>query len=93
MTESHEGAGSFEVRIVGTGLIGTSIGLALRGAGVETTLQDQSVTAMTLARDLGAGRLGPRLGHDDGDASPTPDVVVVATPPDITPSVLSLIHI
>ena len=89
MTESHEGAGSPEVRIIGTGLIGTSIGLALRGAGVEPTLQDQSVTAMTLARDLGAGRLGPRLGHDDGDASPTPDVVVVATPPDITPSVVA----
>ena len=32
MTESHEGPGSPEVRIIGTGLIGTSIGLALRGA-------------------------------------------------------------
>ena len=83
---------SLEVRIIGTGLIGTSIGLALRRAGLDPVLQDQSVTAMTLARDLGAGRLGPRLGHDegsDGGAHPTPDVVVVATPPDITPSVVA----
>ncbi|MEX1906960.1 prephenate dehydrogenase [Janibacter sp. Y6] len=77
-----------QVWIVGTGLIGASIGLALRRAGAEPVLQDQSVTAMTLARDLGAGRLGPRLGYVD-DGHPEPDLVVVATPPDITPTVVA----
>lgn len=77
-----------QVRIIGTGLIGTSIGLALRRVGAEPVLQDQSVTAMTLARDLGAGVLGPRPGYDE-DTLPDPELVVVATPPDITPAVVA----
>lgn len=77
------------VLIIGTGLIGTSLGLALVRAGGDPVLQDQSVTAMTLARDLGAGRLGPRPGHEDEGGEPHPDLVVVATPPDVTPSVVA----
>ncbi|GMA19572.1 hypothetical protein [Arsenicicoccus piscis] len=42
-------------RIVGTGLIGTSLGLALRRAGWDVSLTDPSPTAAALARDLGAG--------------------------------------
>ncbi|MDO5627949.1 MAG: prephenate dehydrogenase [Mobilicoccus sp.] len=64
------------VRIIGTGLIGTSLGLALRAQEVEVSLVDPSPTACTLARDLGAGR----LAVDDDD----PDLVVVAAPPDVT---------
>lgn len=63
------------VHVVGTGLIGGSLGLALTRAGHRVTLADQSPTAAALARDLGAGAL------EDADV---PEVVVVATPPDVT---------
>ena len=68
------------VRIVGTGLIGTSLGIALCANGFDISLEDPSPTAVRLARDLGAGR----LARDD-DA---PDVVVVATPPDVASRVV-----
>lgn len=64
------------VRIVGTGLLGTSIGLALRQLGVDVTLANHSPTSLALAVDYGAGRPAA-----DGD---TPALIVVAVPPDIT---------
>ena len=70
------------VRIVGTGLIGTSLGIALSRAGYAVVLTDPSPTASALARDLGAGRLA---GPDD----PAPDVVVVAAPPDVAGQVVA----
>jgi prephenate dehydrogenase len=70
------------VRIVGTGLIGTSLGIALTRAGWDVRLHDPSPTAVALARDLGAGTIaGP------GDAPP--DLVVVAAPPDVTGAVVA----
>ena len=66
-----------QVHIVGTGLIGASIGMALTRAGVRVTLTDASPTAAALARDLGAG-------EQVTDVAPEADVVVVATPPDVT---------
>ena len=72
------------VHVVGTGLIGTSIGLALTSAGARVTLADQSETSAALARDLGAGSL---------DAPAEPGLVVVATPPDVAPrQVLAALH-
>lgn len=71
------------VRIVGTGLIGTSIGLALREYGGRVTLVDISPTAAALARDLGAGE----LGDDSPDAPIT--LVVVAAPPDVVGGVVA----
>ncbi|UNX56212.1 prephenate dehydrogenase [Georgenia sp. TF02-10] len=65
------------VRIVGSGLLGASLGLALRAAGVPVQLADASPTALALARDVGAGTPAA-----DGD--PEPALVVVATPPDVT---------
>jgi prephenate dehydrogenase len=65
------------VHVVGTGLIGTSLGLALTGHGDDVTLEDAIPTHAALARDLGAGRLA---SADDA----APDLVVVATPPDVT---------
>lgn len=63
------------VRIIGTGLIGTSLGIALCTAGgYDVTLEDPSPTAERLARDLRAGELA---------ADETPDLVVVAAPPDV----------
>jgi prephenate dehydrogenase len=67
------------VRIIGTGLIGTSLGIALSSNGFRVTLEDPSPTAVRLARDLQAG------GFDDGTE---PDLVVVAAPPDVTASVV-----
>lgn len=66
------------VHVVGTGLIGTSLGLALSRHGDEVTLEDVVPTHAALARDLGAGRL-PAAGEDLD-----PVLVVVATPPDLT---------
>jgi prephenate dehydrogenase len=62
------------VEIVGTGLLGTSIGLALRRAGIEVLLADESPDHLRTASGLGAGRpAGPEE---------QPQLVVVAVPPD-----------
>lgn len=68
------------VHVVGTGLIGTSIGLALMRHGDDVTLEDAVATHAALARDLGAGRLAAPTPED----STGPHLVVVATPPDVT---------
>ncbi|KRE52635.1 prephenate dehydrogenase [Phycicoccus sp. Soil748] len=70
------------VRIVGTGLIGTSLGIALSRAGYAVVLTDPSPTATALARDLGAGAVA---SPDDA----APDVVVVAAPPDVAGQVVA----
>lgn len=62
------------VEVVGTGLLGTSIGLACRRAGLEVLLSDASAEHVRTASGLGAGR--PRTGTD------IPQLVVVAVPPD-----------
>ena len=70
------------VRIVGTGLIGASLGIALSRAGFQVFLDDPSPTAAALARDLGAGVLA-------ADTVAVPDVVVVAAPPDVVADVVA----
>lgn len=67
------------VRVVGTGLLGTSIGMALSAKGFRVQLHDTSPTSVALARDLGAGEVGDEAA----------DVVVVATPPDVAASVVA----
>ncbi|MBO0920811.1 prephenate dehydrogenase [Cellulomonas sp. zg-ZUI222] len=70
------------VRVVGTGLLGASVGLALAQHGVDVQLEDPSRTALALARDVGAGT--------PADASsPAPALVVVAAPPDVTADVVA----
>lgn len=64
------------VRIVGAGLLGASIGLALRARGVDVILADISPSTVTLAVDYGAGRRA--LPGDE------PQLVVVCVPPDVT---------
>lgn len=71
------------VHIVGTGLIGASLGIALTRLGADVVLEDLSPTSAALARDLGAGRLATEHRHAD------PEVVVVATPPDVTAEVVA----
>ena len=68
------------VRIVGTGLLGTSIGLGLSKLGVPVYLEDASPANLSLAIDYGAG---VRAGDAD-----SPAVVVVCVPPDVTASVV-----
>lgn len=70
------------VLVVGTGLLGASVGLRLRALGVDVRLQDPSRTAVALARDVGAGR--PAAPDDD-----EPTLVVVAAPPDVTADVVA----
>ncbi|ROQ40657.1 prephenate dehydrogenase [Frondihabitans sp. PhB188] len=68
------------VRIVGSGLLGASIGLALRQQGVEVILDDASPSARRLAIDYGAGR-APAEGDE-------PTLIVVCVPPDVTADIV-----
>ena len=63
------------VLVVGAGLLGTSIGLALRRHGVEVWLQDVNQENVRTASGLGAGVPAPPTGR--------PTLVVVAVPPDL----------
>ena len=69
--------------VVGTGLIGTSVALALRGQGVDVHLTDRDPQAVRRAADLGAGtaatataagrpgrRRGQPVGHRRGGDRP-----------------------
>jgi prephenate dehydrogenase len=58
------------VRIVGAGLIGTSIGLALKAAGASVDFIDVDAKAELLANDL------VKSGKSEN-----PDLVIIATPP------------
>jgi prephenate dehydrogenase len=71
------------VRVVGAGLLGTSLGLALTRLGVDVELSDPSPTALALAADLGAGRPGGPSG------SAGIGLVVVAAPPDVVAHVVA----
>ena len=75
------GASTTPVRIVGTGLLGTSIGLALRELGVDVVLANRSPAALRLAVDYGAGR---EAKPDDN-----PGLVIVAVTPDVTADVVA----
>jgi prephenate dehydrogenase len=71
------GFGPASAVVIGTGLIGTSIALALRADGARVWLADQDQDALGLAVSLGAGQALPAAGLADGPA----DVAVLATPP------------
>ncbi|MFN8195186.1 MAG: prephenate dehydrogenase [Nocardioidaceae bacterium] len=62
------------VLVVGTGLLGTSVGLACRRAGLDVLLSDTATEHLRTATGLGAGR--PATGEE------RPQLVVVAVPPD-----------
>lgn len=73
---------SRDVLVLGTGLIGTSLGIALSRKDFRVQLSDPSPTAERLARDLHAGARRT-------EASPDPTLVVVAAPPDVTAHVVA----
>jgi len=68
---------SKSIRIVGAGLIGTSIGLALKAAGASVQIVDIDFRAELLANDL------VKSSHFE-----KPDLVVIATPPSSFKSVI-----
>jgi prephenate dehydrogenase len=63
--------------VVGTGLIGTSIALALRERGSDVWLTDTDQSATRLAAELGAGQVLPAGGKRGAPA----DIAVLAVPP------------
>jgi prephenate dehydrogenase len=67
--------------VIGTGLIGTSIALALREHGSTVWLADSDPAAARLAADLGAGEPMPARGMAD--------VAVIAVPPAAVAATLS----
>jgi prephenate dehydrogenase len=65
---------TLKLRIVGTGLLGTSLGLALARQDVQAALEDSSKSNLRLAIEYGAGV----------QSDQEPDLVVVCTPPEVT---------
>ena len=80
MTQATPTASLGPVLVIGTGLIGTSIALALVRAGVQVFLRDQDSHQLQTAMQMAAGT------ELNGRA---PDVVVVAVPPRAAPQVLA----
>jgi prephenate dehydrogenase len=69
------------VRVVGAGLLGTSIGLALTKAGVDVCFETQSASSLALALEYGAGR--------KAEPNDTPSLIIVCVPPDLTAPIVA----
>lgn len=67
------------IKIVGAGLLGTSLGLALTKHGITAQLADQSKANLRLAIEYGAGQ----------ETGSEPDLIVVCVPPDMTAEVIA----
>ena len=70
-----------KVRIVGAGLLGTSIGLALTKQGADVSITSQTKKSVELAISYGAGRASA-----DTDE---PDLIVVCVPPQLTAQIVA----
>lgn len=81
MTQIAAARSQGPVRIVGAGLLGTSIGLGLSDLGVQVSLEDASPANLKLAIDYGAG---VRAAAGDN-----PALIVVCVPPDVTAAVVA----
>lgn len=71
-----------QVRVVGSGLLGASVGLGLRAVGVDVIVADSSPASERLAIDYGAGRAAKDTDN--------PTLIVVAVPPDVTATVIAV---
>jgi prephenate dehydrogenase len=81
MTRSGAGTGPpvpGQVVVIGTGMIGTSVALALRERGAMVWLADAAPAAARLAAEIGAGTELP----DDGPPGGPADLAVLAMPPE-----------
>jgi prephenate dehydrogenase len=74
------------ILVIGTGLVGTSVALALRERGHQVWLSDRDPATAQLASDLGAGTVAPDLRDAKGIA----DVAVLAMPPDFVAAGLAI---
>ncbi|MFF3641291.1 prephenate dehydrogenase [Streptomyces sp. NPDC002564] len=70
--------------VIGTGLIGTSVALAVRRRGVTVFLEDRDPAAARTAAALGAG-----LARAPGEPAAPVDLVVIAVPPSQVGAVLA----
>lgn len=70
------------VEVVGTGLIGTSVGLAATAAGHQVLLRDADPTHVAHAVERGAGQAA-------SDSGVAPALVVVAVPPSVAAEVVA----
>ncbi len=70
------------VTIIGTGLIGASVGLALRAAGFSGEVEgwDESPVALATALDIGALTTALRVRPDEEATRPKPGLIVLAGP-------------
>jgi prephenate dehydrogenase len=68
-----------KIKIVGVGLIGTSLGLALARRDTTASLSDHSKANLRLAIEYGAGI----------ESTDEPDLVIVCVPPDLTAKVVA----
>lgn len=71
----------WELRVVGAGLLGTSIGLAMSKQGVDVSITSRSKKSVDLAVEYGAGRASSEADK--------PDLIVVCVPPELTAQVIS----
>ena len=69
------------VIVIGTGLIGTSVALALRPQGVTVWLADSDPAAARLAADIGAGMVLPGDVPEGPPPGGAADIAVLAVPP------------
>ncbi len=72
-----------KVLVVGAGLVGASLGMALKKSGREVFLSDSSSVNERLAADYGAGLPLADLGEE------SPDLIVVCVPPDTTARIIA----
>jgi prephenate dehydrogenase len=73
------------IAVIGTGLIGTSVALALREHGAAVWLADTDAESARLAANLGAGEPLP----DDAPEMGRADVAVIAVPPSAVAATLA----
>jgi len=71
-------AGPASVVVIGAGLIGTSVALAMRARGARVFLTDRDPAAAQLAAHIGAGEVLPA---EPGPAGLPSDIAVLAVPP------------
>jgi prephenate dehydrogenase len=77
------------VRVVGAGLLGTSIGLGLRARGIDVIVADASPTNLSIAIDYGAGRAARPANAATGEPGDQPQLIVVCVPPDVTAQIVA----
>src|SRR5262245_17609845 len=76
----HPALGS--VLVVGTGLMGTSVALALRAHDVDVYLTDRDPAVAEMAAAFGAGEVATA-------ATPPADLAVIGAPPGAVPAILA----